>query len=143
MDIREQLIRFEGWRNSAYCDPITRAEPWAIGVGHTGADVEFGAVWSNERISATLDADIRACTAACEHAFSWFGALNPPRQAVLIGMAFQLGVKGLQGFKRTLAACGAGDFSLAASEMLNSTWAQQTPARARALATQMRRGEWY
>jgi lysozyme len=69
--------------------------------------------------------------------------LNDARQAVLIGMAFQMGLKGLLQFKRTLGSIEDGQFSEAAAEMLDSAWAKQTPARAMRLATQMETGEWH
>lgn len=65
---------------------------------------------------------------------------NPPRKDVLVSMAYQLGVDGLANFKRTLIFISNADFNSAASEMLNSLWARQTPARARRHADVMRTG---
>lgn len=55
-------------------------------------------------------------------------------------MAYQMGVAGLAGFKNTLAMIADGDFGGAASGMLNSKWAKQTPNRARRHADVMRTG---
>ena len=49
---------------------------------------------------------------------------------VLGNMAYQLGVDGLMKFKNMWAALAKKDYHLAANEMLNSAWAQQTPRRA-------------
>jgi lysozyme len=57
-------------------------------------------------------------------------------------MSFQLGVDGLLGFKQTLDAVKGGRYDEAAFDMLQSRWAQQTPARAKRLAEQMRTGLW-
>ena len=66
---------------------------------------------------------------------------NAAREAVLISMAYQLGVPGLTKFAKTLALCAAGNWGLVAIEMLNSLWARQTPKRAARHAEQMRTGE--
>jgi lysozyme len=64
------------------------------------------------------------------------------RQAVLIGMAFQMGTNGLLGFRQTLAYVRDQRWPQAASSMLSSTWAKQTPARAARMARQMETGQW-
>ena len=64
------------------------------------------------------------------------------RKAVLINMAFQLGVTGLFKFKKTLEAYRRCEYELAAKEMLDSKWATQTPTRAKALSEQMLTGIW-
>ncbi|MGY6030675.1 glycoside hydrolase family protein [Phytobacter sp. AG2a] len=66
---------------------------------------------------------------------------NPPRRDVLISMAYQMGVTGLSGFKNTLAMIAAGNYTGAASGMLASLWAKQTPNRAARHAEVMRTGE--
>lgn len=65
---------------------------------------------------------------------------NGPRQDILISMAYQMGVKGLAKFANTLAFITAGNYTGAAAGMLTSTWAQQTPARAKRHAEVMRTG---
>lgn len=67
---------------------------------------------------------------------------NSARKAVLINMAFQLGVTGLLKFKNTIACYRYREYEDAAKEMLDSKWAEQTPNRARRLVEQMRTGEW-
>lgn len=65
-----------------------------------------------------------------------------PRVAVLISMAFQMGVEGLAQFFATLNHVAKGRYELAAGSMMKSKWAQQTPRRARRHAEQMRTGQW-
>lgn len=67
---------------------------------------------------------------------------NEARTAVLINMAFNLGINGLLKFKNTIAAVEAQDFTHAAAEMLDSQWAHQVGNRALELATQMDTGVW-
>lgn len=71
----------------------------------------------------------------------YFDGLNEARQAVLINMAFNLGINGLYGFKNTLAMVRAGDYVLAAKNMLKSKWVTQVKGRAYELAKQMETGE--
>lgn len=68
--------------------------------------------------------------------------LNDARVAVLINMAFNLGISGLLKFKKTLAYIELGDFETAATEMLDSKWRKQVGFRAIQLAEQLRTGEW-
>jgi lysozyme len=71
----------------------------------------------------------------------FLSGLNDARKAVLINMAFQLGFKGLSKFRNMLAAVQSEQYDLAASEMLDSLWAKQTPNRAKELSEQMLTGE--
>jgi len=80
-----------------------------------------------------------------EEALHRMGLLSDPsdvRRAVIINMAFQIGVSGLLKFNNMLSAYLDGYYELAAKEMLNSKWAIQTPNRAKELAEQMQTGEW-
>ena len=69
-------------------------------------------------------------------------SLNEPRLAVLINMAYNLGMPRLLTFKKMFAALAEGDFETASIEMLDSKWAKQVKGRAVELALQMRTGEW-
>jgi len=142
MNLRDQLIGFEGYEHRVYPDPITRAEPWTVGVGHTGPDVHPGDTWTDEQINAALDADIAEKTAQCRAAFPWFDSLNEPRQAVLVGMCFQMGINRLLGFKNTLQSIADERYANAAEGIRQSMWAHQTPKRALRLAAQLESGQW-
>ena len=148
MNLRDQLVRLEGWEHEAYPDPLTNGDPWTIGVGHTGPEVCKGLVWTDEKIGATLAADIAIKSKQVQDALPWFDQLNEPRQAVLIGMCFQMGIgsaetgKGLLGFVRTLAAVRDAHYALAADGLRSSRWAKQTPRRANLMARQIETGAW-
>lgn len=64
---------------------------------------------------------------------SWAAEFNEARRGVLVEMAYQLGLAGLLGFKKFLAAAREGNWEEAGKEMLDSLWARQTPARAKRL----------
>jgi len=136
--LTEQLRRDEGTESCAYQDSLGY---WTIGVGRL-IDARKGGGLSNDEIDYLLDNDIRAKTAEVLRALPWAARLSEARQAVLVNMAFQMGTKGLLAFHRTLGSVEDGQYGDAAVEMLNSTWAKQTPARAMRLATQMESDEW-
>ena len=68
--------------------------------------------------------------------------MDDARLGVLIEMCYNLGLSGLAGFKKMLAAVEAGDYKKAAKEMLDSKWAFQVKGRAVELAKIMETGEW-
>ena len=143
MNLRQQLCEFEGREHDAYPDPISAdGKPWTIGVGATGAGIHEGTHWTDEQIDARLDADIAKATAQARANFPWFDTLNEPRQAVLIGMIFQMGLAGTLKFVNTLEDMSEGRWLDAANEIRSSKWAKQTKMRARLLAAQLESGSW-
>ncbi len=138
MTLTEQLRRDEGTESCAYQDSLGY---WTIGVGRL-IDARKGGGLSNEEIDYLLDNDIKAKTHEVLRALPWAARLSEARQAVLVNMAFQMGTKGLLAFRRALGSVEDGQYGDAAVEMLNSTWAKQTPARAMRLATQMETDKW-
>lgn len=138
MNIATQLRQEEGSVPHAYQDHLGY---WTIGVGRL-IDQRKGGGLSPDEVDYLLRNDIEAKTREVFAALPWAKDLNEPRQAVLIGMAFQMGTTGLLGFKNTLALIKAGRYTEAAAGMLNSLWAQQTPGRATRMARQMEIGTW-
>ena len=63
--------------------------------------------------------------------YDWFRSMSETRQAVVISMAYQLGMSGLLKFRNTIEYFKDQDYQAAAIEMLDSRWYQQTPNRAR------------
>ena len=142
MNVAQQIEGFEGREHQAYPDPLTKGAPWTIGVGHTGPEVHEGLVWNDDQIDDALQLDVNHATQVCMDSFPWFSSLNEPRQAVLIGMAFQMGSAGLMQWMPTLMLVGQGRYAEAAQRIRNSAWAKETPRRALALADQLETGQW-
>lgn len=73
----------------------------------------------------------------------WTKDLNEPRLAVLVSMRYQMGMTGLLGFKRALAAIQGEAWMEARRHLLDSKWARDdSPNRAWRHAMQMATGEW-
>jgi lysozyme len=135
--ISAMLVREEGERLSAYQDHLGY---WTIGVGRL-IDERRGGGISRAESRILLANDIRAKGIAAE-SYPWFAGLDEARQAVVVGMIFQMGAAGFAGFRNTIARIEAGDYTEAAAGMLRSKWARQTPERAGRMAEIMRTGEW-
>ena len=134
----KQLRDEEGEVLHAYSD----SEGWlTIGCGRL-IDKRKGGGISAEESAYLLANDISKFERELDNSIGWWRDLSDPRQAVLLGMAFQMGAAGLLGFKNTLSMVKAGDYAGAAANMLLSKWAKQTPGRAKRLSEQMRLGEW-
>ncbi len=134
MNIVEQLKKHEGYRRYPYyCTEGRLTIGFGRNLDDAGVD-EFEA----EQLLAN---DIENARAAVRRRIS-LQHCNEPQQAVLVNMAFNLGITGLLGFKKMIQAVESGDFQQAALEMLNSRWANQVPVRAQELAKQMLSGEW-
>ncbi len=138
MDLKTQLREFEGVVPHAYQDHMGY---WTIGVGRL-IDKRKGGGLSDDEIDYLLENDIRRKTEEVLEALPWVASMNEPRQAVVIGMAFQMGLKGLLGFTGTLGSMRDQRYADAAEGMRQSLWGKQTPKRVRRLAHQMEVGEW-
>lgn len=131
--LKAELEREEGRRHKPYRCTEGRL---TVGIGRNLDDVGL----SDREIEFLLENDIqRVCDDLNKH-IPWWNDLDDTRQHVLIQMCFQLGVKGLLGFKTTLARIQAGNYDGAAESMTQSLWASQTPARAQRMAEHMRSG---
>ena len=135
----------EGYKERPYID--TEGYPTVacgVKIGPKGASLsnyiftvprEVGDVWLESFVASTIkkmneNPLIISAMKAC----------NQERKDILISMSYQMGVQGLAGFKNTLAMVSSGNFSGAASGMLSSKWAKQTPNRANRHAEVMRTG---
>ncbi len=129
-----QLRLHEGERLKPYqCS----AGKLTIGVGRNLEDRGI----SREESAMLLNNDIAAEERELLRALPWVATLDEVRARVLLDMSFNLGLVGLLGFKRTLAAVQGGQYQQAATMMLDSKWAQQVGTRAERLARMMATGK--
>ena len=64
----------------------------------------------------------------------WYSDMPPEVQGVILEMVYQLGFSGFKKFKKAISNMKSKDWKGAATEMLDSRWAKQTPNRANQLA---------
>lgn len=150
------LLKFEeGWRERPYLDSLGYPTVgYGVVVGPQGAPLSnytftlphsVGVAWLIEHLKETHLAMARnetilkaleSCTTKSDP--DW----GNPRSAVLLSMAYQMGVEGLAKFRDALRHISNRDWFQAETSMLKSRWANQTPHRARRHARQMRTGIW-
>lgn len=134
---KEHIIREEGARKYAYRDTEGF---WTIGYGFLidekkgGEGLPDGVAnfWLNELVDRVIK--------DMERVIPFWDDLSDARQQAVAGMAYQMGVSGLLGFRNMLQALQDQDWDRAADEALDSKWARQTPARAERVAAMIRVG---
>jgi len=138
-ELTQQLNRDEGRRGTVYKDSLGL---WTVGVGRLVDPSKPGCGLRSDEMDYLLRNDINDRIDSLTRALPWFQNLDDARKGVLLNMAFQMGTDGLLEFKNTLAKVQLGDYATAATMMLQSKWATQTPERAQRLAKQMASGVW-
>ncbi len=129
----EKFIKeHEGLRLKPYQDTVGKL---TIGYGRNLDDVGI----TPPEAEAMLSQDIELTDKALQ-SFEWFAELNDVRKAVVVDMAFNLGMTKFMQFKKMLVALQQLDYQEAAHEMLDSKWAGQVGRRALTLAKAMERG---
>jgi lysozyme len=127
------IMKHEGLRLHPYVDTTGNL---TIGYGH---NLTVNGLSSNICSQILLE-DVDYFVKELTKAIPFFNELSVGRQAVLIDMCFNIGLKGLLGFKQMLEAIGDKDFNAAADCMLKSKWASQVGSRATEDAAIMKSG---
>lgn len=123
----------EGYRNRVYRDTVGKQ---TIGWGWNIDDTPI----CEEAAAVQLRWQIENAEKECQKAFDFYPNLTLARKEVLVEMCFNMGLKTLLTFKRTLALMAASKHEKAAEQMLLSLWAQQVGQRARTLAAKYAAG---
>lgn len=129
------IKRHEGLELKPYRCPAGRL---TIGYGRNLDDVGI----DEQEAENMLVRDMMKVVKGLRENIPGFDELTSARQAVLIDMAYNLGLEGLLKFKRMLGHVVTFEWAQAAEEMLNSKWARQVGSRANRLATMMETGRW-
>ena len=122
----ELLKRHEGERSKVYM--CSEGVP-TIGIGRNLRDKGL----SQDEIQYLFTNDLCDSIDTCSQ-YPYWPNIGEARQAALIDMAFQLGARGLSGFKKMHEALQCGDWQTASIECLDSKYATQTPARAKEIS---------
>ncbi|PCJ26473.1 MAG: hypothetical protein COA94_05030 [Rickettsiales bacterium] len=107
-----------------------------------GYGINLDAGITEEEADYMLDNRVRSLTTQLHNIDFWI-ELSGVRRAVLIDMAYNLGLSGLLKFRRMLAAMEVRDFDKAAIEMENSRWFNQVGNRSKRLQKMMITGDWW
>lgn len=126
----------EGFREYAYQDSLGY---WTIGVGRL-IDKRKGGRITEQEAHYLLTNDIDEKYHELITALPWVQEHSDTIQRALTNMAFQLGINGLLGFKRTLSLIQERKYEEAAKNALLSKWAKQTPNRAKRVTDLIRLG---
>lgn len=139
MDKKEyltELLKYhEGFSGGPYKCPAGRT---TIGYGRN-LDAR---PLTKEEGAYLLGNDVRDTVKMLTLALPWVEQLDDVRWAVLVDMAYNLGIRGLLTFQNTLRRVQEGKYKSAAALMLLSKWARQVGYRAIRLSKMMATGEW-
>ena len=135
----ESVKKHEGYRNKVYLDTLGKR---TVGVGHLCVE-DF---WEDDKeyeekfLMDILEADLQNAIKGAKDLMAQHGCMDIDEIAeeIIIEMIFQLGKTGVSKFKNMWKALSGLDYSTAATEMLDSRWAKQTPNRANGMADIMR-----
>lgn len=116
-----------------------------IGRGHNleESPIYYGAGLTDEQADAVLVDDLAIAGVEAQRAWPWIKDLDAARAGVVVDMAFNMGMTRLNKFTEFPRHLKAGNYSMAAYEMLNSLWARQVKLRAIVLVKTMLIGEWH
>jgi lysozyme len=135
MTVADLIKADEGFRPHVYKCPAGK-----LSVGY-GRNLEDNGI-TPEEAEFLLANDIANCRNRCELFIPLWGTLGEVRQACLLSMCYNLGLKGLTAFHDMLMAIHLTNWEQAATAMLDSKWHQQVGQRAERLAEMMRSGNW-
>ena len=136
MKLKQMIEMHEGKKYKPYLDTVGKL---TIGIGRNLDDRGL----SEDEVQLLFSNDVRIATEELERAFPWTKNLDEVRKAVLIDMAFNMGIPVLSQFKNTLGFIQRGEYEKASVAMLQSKWASQVGNRAQRLSTMIRTGEWF
>lgn len=134
LNISEMLKKDEGLKLKPY---YCTSNKLTIGVGR---NIEDNGISEDEALYM-LENDIKGVKQEVLRCFPWLKSHDEVRQAVIINMAFNLGLPTLKKFKNMLHHLQLKNFDQASIEMLDSRWALQVKGRATRLSEMMRTGE--
>ena len=137
--LMKSVKQHEGFRNSVYKDTLGKR---TVGYGHLCVEDH----WEDNReytipeLERVLEADLNNAVQGAESLLRDGPVLDDLAQELIVEMIFQLGKTGVSKFKNMWKALQQEppQYDVAATEMLDSRWAKQTPRRAKGMSDHMR-----
>jgi lysozyme len=134
----QSVKKHEGYRNKVYLDTLGKR---TVGVGHLCVE-DF---WEDDKeyeesfLMEILEKDLQNAIKGAKDLMSENGCMDMDEIAeeLIIEMIFQLGKTGVSKFRNMWKHLSALEYASAASEMLDSRWAKQTPNRAQNMSAEM------
>ena len=130
-DLLKRIKHHEGFRKSVY--QCTEGYD-TIGYGFAIKDLEMDEDIAEEILIRKVEKLIKRVRSK----FDWLDSVPREVQGVLVEMSYQMGLSGVSKFKKALHAMQMFQWKLAATELLDSRWAKQTPNRAKELSNIIR-----
>jgi lysozyme len=134
----KMLKRHEGAENFVYLCTENR---YTIGVGRN-VDNRGGLGLSEDEIDYLLSNDIVRCIKEINKEYVLFGDLDEVRTEAVIDAFFCLGATRFRGFHKMIEAFERADYKEAATQLLDSRFAEQTGNRATELAEMIETGKY-
>ena len=140
----ESVKKHEGYRNKVYLDSLGKR---TVGVGHLCVedfwedDKEYEESFLMEILQKDLQGSIDGADDLINNCPSGGKAnISDDAKIIIIEMIFQLGKTGVSKFRNMWKALQQDppQYDVAATEMLDSRWAKQTPNRAKEMSDHMR-----
>ena len=137
-NVKDRIKEHEGYRSKVYLDSLGKR---TVGFGHLCVEDfwEDDKEYDKELLENIFEKDFQNAFEQVENLCNDYDLdITPTATEVLIEMVFQLGIGNVKKFRRMIAALQEQDYETASVEMLDSRWAEQTPARAEELSLIMK-----
>ena len=135
----KSVKQHEGYRNKVYLDSLGKR---TVGVGHLCVEDfwEDNKEYEEKFLLTILEHDLKSAIKSAERLCSDCPDLDDLAKETIIEMVFQLGETGVKKFRNMWKALESNppQYDVAATEMLDSRWAKQTPNRAKEMSDHMR-----
>ena len=134
----ESVKKHEGYKNHVYLDTRNKR---TVGVGHLCVEDhwEDGKEYEESFLMDILQKDLQESINGAEELCEGL-KISDDAKILIIEMIFQLGKTGVSKFRNMWKALkhDPPQYGVAATEMLDSRWAKQTPGRAKEMSDHMR-----
>ena len=139
----DSVRKHEGYRNKVYLDTLGKR---TVGVGHLCVEDfwEDNKEYEEKFLMDILQKDLQGAIEGAEDLINNCPSggkanISDAAKIIIIEMVFQLGKTGVSKFRNMWKALQQNppQYSVAASEMLDSRWAKQTPNRAKEMSNHM------